>query len=36
LVAAEMTMRAHLKKLIDEGLVRASTGSGDEVFEHSG
>lgn len=36
LVAAEMTMRAHLEKLVDEGLVRASTGSGDEVFEHSG
>lgn len=36
LVAAEMTTRAHLKKLIDEGLVRASTGGGDEVFEHSG
>ena len=33
MVAAEMTMRAHLHKLVDDGLVRAS-GSGDrEIFE---
>ena len=33
LVAAEMTMRAHLRKLIDDGAVR-STGHGDgETFE---
>jgi glyoxylase-like metal-dependent hydrolase (beta-lactamase superfamily II) len=33
MVAAEMTMRAHLKKLVDEGTVR-STGRGDqEVFD---
>jgi len=32
MVAAEMTMRAHLRKLVDEGAVRAS-GTGDrEVF----
>ncbi len=34
-VAAEMTMRAHLRKLVDDGEVR-STGEGDgEVFEAS-
>ena len=36
LVAAEMTMRAHLEKLVDEGKVRITTRSGDEVFEASG
>ena len=33
LVAAEMTMRAHLQKLVDEGRVRFSAASGEEVFE---
>jgi len=33
LVAAEMTMRAHLEKLVDDGQIRISTGSGTEVFE---
>ena len=32
-VAAEMTMRAHLQKLLDEGKVRVSAGSGEEVFK---
>lgn len=33
MVAAEMTMRAHLRKLVDDGAVRSS-GDGDrEVFE---
>jgi hypothetical protein len=33
LVAAEMTMRAHLRKLVDDSAVR-STGAGDrEVFD---
>jgi glyoxylase-like metal-dependent hydrolase (beta-lactamase superfamily II) len=33
MVAAEMTMRAHLKKLVDDGAVR-SAGKGDqEVFD---
>jgi glyoxylase-like metal-dependent hydrolase (beta-lactamase superfamily II) len=36
LLAAEMTMRAHLQKLVDEGKVRISTRIGDEVFEASG
>jgi glyoxylase-like metal-dependent hydrolase (beta-lactamase superfamily II) len=36
LVAAEMTMRAHLQKLIEDGKVRITTRSGDEVFEPSG
>lgn len=31
--AAEMTMRAHLEKLVDDGKVRISAGSGEEVFE---
>lgn len=34
--AAEMTMRAHLAKLVDEGKVRVSANPGDEVFEASG
>ncbi len=34
--AAEMTMRAHLKKLIDERKVRVSAESGEEVFEAVG
>ena len=33
LQAAEMTMRAHLEKLVDEGKVRISTERGDEVFD---
>ena len=33
MIAAEMTMRAHLRKLVDDGAVRSS-GEGDrEVFE---
>lgn len=32
LQAAEMTMRAHLKKLVDEGHVRVSASGGEEVF----
>jgi glyoxylase-like metal-dependent hydrolase (beta-lactamase superfamily II) len=35
LQAAEMTMRAHLQKLVDDGAVRVAAGSGDEVFEPS-
>jgi glyoxylase-like metal-dependent hydrolase (beta-lactamase superfamily II) len=31
--AAEMTMRAHLQKLVDEGSVRATTVHGEEVYE---
>jgi glyoxylase-like metal-dependent hydrolase (beta-lactamase superfamily II) len=31
--AAEMTMRAHLKKLVDEGSVRAEAIHGEEVYE---
>ncbi len=31
--AAEMTMRAHLQKLVDERKVRVNQGEGDEVFE---
>ncbi len=34
--AAEMTVRAHLQKLMDEGKVRISAGSGEEVFEANG
>ena len=33
LVAAEMTMRAHLQKLVDDGQVRVRTGDGTDVFE---
>jgi hypothetical protein len=33
IVAAEMTLRAHLEKLVDDGEIRISTGSGTEVFE---
>ena len=36
MVAAEMTMRAHLEKLVDDGKVRVSTEVGDESFEASG
>lgn len=36
LVAAEMTMRAHLQKLVDEGEVRIRIGSRTEVFEATG
>jgi glyoxylase-like metal-dependent hydrolase (beta-lactamase superfamily II) len=31
--AAEMTLRAHLKKLVDDGAVKAHTVKGEEVFE---
>jgi glyoxylase-like metal-dependent hydrolase (beta-lactamase superfamily II) len=31
--AAEMTMRAHLQKLVDDGKVHVKTLSGEEVFE---
>jgi glyoxylase-like metal-dependent hydrolase (beta-lactamase superfamily II) len=31
--AAEMTMRAHLQKLVDDGLVRTSGGGAEEVFK---
>jgi ribonuclease/clavin/mitogillin len=34
--AAEMTVRAHLQKLVDEGKVRITAGSGEEVFEANG
>jgi Beta-lactamase associated winged helix domain len=30
--AAEMTMRAHLQKLVDDGKVRVGVEGGDEVF----
>jgi len=33
MAAAEMTMRAHLQKLVDEGRVRARPSRGEEVFE---
>jgi glyoxylase-like metal-dependent hydrolase (beta-lactamase superfamily II) len=32
IAAAEMTMRAHLEKLVDDGLVRVTSRAGDEVF----
>jgi glyoxylase-like metal-dependent hydrolase (beta-lactamase superfamily II) len=35
-MAAEMTMRAHLEKLVDEGKVRVSKEEGEDVFEASG
>jgi glyoxylase-like metal-dependent hydrolase (beta-lactamase superfamily II) len=35
LQAAEMTMRAHLEKLVDEGKVRISAVGGDRFFEAS-
>ncbi|HSS94982.1 MAG TPA: MBL fold metallo-hydrolase, partial [Candidatus Dormibacteraeota bacterium] len=33
--AAEMTLRAHLKKLVDDGAVKMSTLKGEEVYERS-
>lgn len=33
MVAAEMTMRAHLQKLVDEGHARVRPARGEEVFE---
>jgi hydroxyacylglutathione hydrolase len=33
LVAAEMTMRAHLKKLVDDGAARERPTAGEPVFE---
>lgn len=35
MVAAEMTLRAHLKKLIDDGKVKLRTMKGKEVYERS-
>jgi predicted ArsR family transcriptional regulator len=35
MVAAEMTLRAHLKKLVDDGAVRVRTIKGREVYERS-
>ena len=35
MVAAEMTLRAHLRKLVDDGAVRVRTDGGDELFEPS-
>ena len=32
-LAAEMTMRAHLQKLVDEGLIRVGAEGGEEVFQ---
>jgi hypothetical protein len=32
MVAAEMTMRAHLRKLVDDGLIRSSGEGDEEVF----
>jgi glyoxylase-like metal-dependent hydrolase (beta-lactamase superfamily II) len=36
IAAAEMTLRAHLKKLVDDGVVKAHQVKGEEVFEKSG
>jgi hypothetical protein len=33
--AAEMTLRAHLKKLVDDGAVKVREVKGDELFERS-
>lgn len=33
MVAAEMTLRAHLKKLVDDGLVKVLDVGGEEVFK---
>ena len=33
MVAAEMTMRAHLQKLVDEGRARIRLSHGEDVFE---
>jgi glyoxylase-like metal-dependent hydrolase (beta-lactamase superfamily II) len=35
IAAAEMTLRAHIKKLIDDGKVRARTDRGEEIFQAS-
>jgi glyoxylase-like metal-dependent hydrolase (beta-lactamase superfamily II) len=35
LVAAEMTMRAHLKKLVDEGKLQVEASRGEEVYKPS-
>jgi len=35
LLAAEMTLHAHLRKLVDDGAVRAERRSGEEVYEAS-
>ncbi|HKB34372.1 MAG TPA: hypothetical protein VKF16_10945, partial [Candidatus Dormibacteraeota bacterium] len=33
MVAAEMTLRAHLRKLVDDGVVRSSGEADREVFD---
>ncbi len=33
MAAAEMTLRAHLKKLVDDRLVKVRLVKGEEVFE---
>jgi glyoxylase-like metal-dependent hydrolase (beta-lactamase superfamily II) len=33
MIAAEMTLRAHLRKLVDDGMVAVEGASGQEVFE---
>jgi len=35
MVAAEMTLRAHLKKLVDERRVKVYDVEGEEVYESS-
>jgi hypothetical protein len=35
LLAAEMTLRAHLRKLVDDGAVHVRDNGGEEVFEPS-
>jgi glyoxylase-like metal-dependent hydrolase (beta-lactamase superfamily II) len=35
MVAAEMTLRAHLKKLVDDRVVKVRLLKGEEVFERS-
>jgi hypothetical protein len=32
MIAAEMTLRAHLRKLVDERAVRVETRNGEEVY----
>jgi predicted ArsR family transcriptional regulator len=35
MAAAQMTLRAHLKKLVDDGLIRVRTIKGEEVYDRS-
>jgi glyoxylase-like metal-dependent hydrolase (beta-lactamase superfamily II) len=35
MIAAEMTLRAHLRKLVDDGMVRADARAGQEVYRAS-